>query len=164
MGKPYAPRICRKNKNNGETRVLVGQFKYRLLSILLESNLLKPLQRYPHLIALLVRDMVPVIPGRKVPRRKKRRKINPYTITGRRCLQRRPACLLRSRKDPRGKSPDFRRDGLLRFASPRTKPPRRCPSLRPQWRPWGIFFRILRGVIDVGVFTDLTRTHARRNP
>lgn len=66
--------------------LLIGKLKYRLLGILLESNLSKQLKRYERLIAILVRYIVPVIPGRKAPRRKKRRKTNKYAITMRRCL------------------------------------------------------------------------------
>ena len=66
--------------------LVIRKLKYRLLGILLESNLSKQLKRYGRLIAILVRYIVPVIPGRKAPRRKKRRKTNKYAITMRRCL------------------------------------------------------------------------------
>jgi len=66
-------------------RLLVGTLKYRLIERLWAKDFQRHWARYQKLLARLVRSIVPVIPGRKAPRCKKRTRTNKFVITLRRC-------------------------------------------------------------------------------
>ena len=70
----------RVNKN-----ILVGKLKYQLIELLLEDDSDKRAAMFQRLQAALVRNVVPVIPGRSFPRRKKNG-ANKYSKSKRRCL------------------------------------------------------------------------------
>jgi hypothetical protein len=67
------------------TNILVGKLKNRLIEIILEENNEKKDVMYQRLIAELERNIVPIIKGRNVQRKKPNR-ANKYTKTKRRCL------------------------------------------------------------------------------